>query len=117
LTVPSARICLCSVSDGEFIVNSAAAKEHRGVLEAINAGSAPKLSGRGMAETNLASHYSPTLNISVSGQKDGKALAAQIASHVNTALSSNKPDAFRSSPGQRAAAHAATASRASAKHN
>jgi hypothetical protein len=75
------------------------------------------MNGRGTSEMSLANHYAPTLNISVAGAKDGNALAQQIAGHVNTALNNNKPDAFRRSAPQRAAAHATTASRASAKHN
>lgn len=88
------------LSDGEFVVNAAATRRHRALLEAINGGAVPRFADGGIVGTPLSSRgiggggqtnvFAPSLSVKVEGGSRGKeadeALASNIAKQVNTAM-------------------------------
>ena len=107
------------LSNGEFVVNAKATAANRPVLEAINAGKAPKFATGGIVSRSAFSS-STVNNISVAATSTGDArrdrqfgdmLAGKIAAAVNP------PDTFRASEGQRGAAAAATLGRFNTRNN
>ena len=110
------------LSNGEYVVNAGATAKHRGVLEAINSGKAPKFATGGIVSSanNFASStsYAPTVHVNVASSGDrrqdnalGKMVAAEVAAVVNP------PDRFRRSEGQQQAAAAAQLQTAGARNN
>lgn len=83
---PTSDSNLALVSDGEHVVNAAATSKIRGLLEAINSGKAPKLSGSSQAAFLTHNAYSPTVNVHVEGRRGRSQTAMKAASHVNDAV-------------------------------
>ena len=107
------------LSNGEFVVNAKATAANRPVLEAINAGTAPKFATGGIVSRSAFSSTTNN-NINVSAASTGNVrqdrqfadmLAGKIASAVNP------PDTFRRSEGQQKAAAAAQLQLAGARNN
>ena len=107
------------LSNGEYVVNAKATAANRPVLEAINAGKAPKFATGGIVSRSAFSSTTNN-NINVSAASTGNVrqdrqfadmLAGKIASAVNP------PDTFRRSEGQQKAAAAAQLQLAGARNN
>ena len=107
------------LSNGEFVVNAKATAANRPVLEAINAGKAPRFATGGIVSRSAFSSTTNN-NINVSAASTGNVrqdrqfadmLAGKIASAVNP------PDTFRRSEGQQKAAAAAQLQLAGARNN
>ncbi len=107
---------LIMASDGEFIVNADATGRNRALLEAINAGKAPRFA-TGPSSASFASSlvHAPTVNITMNGDADREA-ATKIAGAVGKALDASKPDSFRKSHGQLLAEANAHLQRAALRH-
>ena len=111
---PTSDSNVALVSDGEYIVNAAAASKNRGLLEAINSGKAPKFAGSSNTALLKSNAYSPTVNVHVEGGAQERQLAQRIAGHVGDRL--NKVNRFRPSGSQQHARAAASLHKASSKN-
>lgn len=107
------------LSNGEFVVNAKATAANRPVLEAINAGKAPRFATGGIVSRSaFSSTTNNNINVSAASTGDprrdrqfGDMLAGKIAAAVNP------PDTFRRSEGQRGAAAAAQLQAAGVRNN
>ena len=66
---PDERLYPTMLSNGEFVINAAATKKHRAILEAINSGKAPAMSGWANTKS-LNQVYSPSLSINESTSRE-----------------------------------------------
>lgn len=108
------------LSNGEFVVNSKATAANRPVLEAINAGKAPKFATGGIVSPSAFSSTTNN-NINVSAASTGnarqdQAFANMLAGKI-AAATAPKADTFRRSEGQQQAAAAAQLQTAGARNN
>jgi hypothetical protein len=84
--MPTSDSNLALVSDGEFVVNAAAATKNKALLQAINSGKAPKFSGSSQSAFLTHNAYSPTVNVRVEGNAADQQTAVKVAWHVNDAV-------------------------------
>jgi tape measure domain-containing protein len=108
------------LSNGEFVVNAKATAANRPVLEAINAGKAPKFATGGIVSRSAFSSTTNN-NINVSAASTGnarqdQAFANMLAGKI-AAATAPKADTFRRSEGQQQAAAAAQLQTAGARNN
>jgi hypothetical protein len=114
---PTSDSNLALVSDGEYIVNAAAASKNKALLSAINSGKAPSFRGASQAAFLSSNSYSPSVNVHVEGGAADRQLAAKIANHVNDAVNRTAPIGFRSSGPQQHASAASSLSKAHSKNS
>ncbi|WAJ26273.1 hypothetical protein [Antarcticirhabdus aurantiaca] len=84
------------LSNGEFVVNAAATRENRALLEAINRGGVPSLAagrpvGGSSSSSSVTNNFAPTISVQVEGgatgnRQDDEAFAGQIAARMNEAM-------------------------------
>lgn len=107
------------LSNGEFVINAKATRQHRQLLEAINSGRVPAFAAGGMVGGSLSSTYAPSLAINVQGSgnpKQDRALADMIADQVDAKLKANSGQgSFRMASGSALAATQAKLSRAASR--
>lgn len=68
---PRSDSILARVSNGEYIVQAAAANKHYPLLEAINSGRLPGMADGGLVDPNMMLQNRPDPNTTVHGQTDG----------------------------------------------
>lgn len=107
------------LSNGEFVVNAKATAANRPVLEAINAGKAPKFATGGIVSRSaFSSTTNNTINVSAASTgnvRQDRQFADMLAGKIAAAV--NPPDTFRRSEGQQKAAAAAQLQLAGARNN
>jgi hypothetical protein len=110
------------LSHGEFVTNAKATSKHRGLLESINSGRAPKFAAGGMVGGDTfanTSSYSPVTNVNITGSGNARtdaALATRVQGVVSGAMEKQQADRFRLSGHQKMAMAAQSMSRAHAKN-
>ena len=107
------------LSNGEFVVNAKATAANRPVLEAINAGKAPRFATGGIVSRSAFSSTTNN-NINVSAASTGnvrqdRQFADMLAGKIAAAV--NPPDTFRRSDMQQKASAAAQLQLAGARNN
>lgn len=107
------------LSNGEFVINAKATRQHRQLLEAINSGRVPAFAAGGMVGGSLSNTYAPSLAINVQGSgnpKQDRNLADMIADQVDAKLKANSGQGnFRMASGSALAATQAKLSRAASR--
>lgn len=107
------------LSNGEFVINAKATRQHRQLLEAVNSGRAPAFAAGGMVGASLSNTYAPSLAINVQGSgnpKQDRALADMIADQVDAKLKANSGQgSFRMASGSALASTQAKLSRAASR--
>jgi len=107
------------LSNGEFVINAKATRQHRQLLEAVNSGRVPAFAAGGMVGGSLSSTYAPSLAINVQGSgnpKQDRALADMIADQVDAKLKANSGQgSFRMASGSALASTQAKLSRAASR--